>query len=358
MAQREADSGSKPLILALHPTFDTLDSKLGTMHSVAFEYVGQMHVAEDSAGNRLNKGALWLIRVGMTSCIAMARRGIALRPERILLCKPQPINGIAAIWIRFVTGIPFDLDCDDYELGSNHFGTGIGATSLRRVIGLFERLLPKLARKVTVNTQFMADKCVDWGVLPSAIQIVPNAVWDVPRRDWLKARRTELRSSLSIGNAYLIVYIGAMSTVAHSVDMLLKALKLVIQKFPDVQLYMVGTGPELPELKLLACQLGVADSVVWIGQVARERRWDYFAIADCTVDPVRDTPGARARSPLKIYESVAAGVPVVTANVGDRSRIDSRLIRFGDPSIEGLANALAQMVHCTSCLSSQDEPNN
>jgi glycosyltransferase involved in cell wall biosynthesis len=48
---------------------------------------------------------------------------------------------------------------------------------------------------------------------------------------------------------------------------------------------------------------------------------NYLALAEVTVDPVRDDTAARARSPLKLFESMALGVPVVTGDVGDRAAL-------------------------------------
>jgi glycosyltransferase involved in cell wall biosynthesis len=74
----------------------------------------------------------------------------------------------------------------------------------------------------------------------------------------------------------------------------------------------------------------------------------YLSLAHCTVDPVRDSPAARARSPLKIAESLARGVPVVTGDVGDRRETllgDVRcgvIVAPGDP--RALADGIVDML--------------
>jgi glycosyltransferase involved in cell wall biosynthesis len=70
---------------------------------------------------------------------------------------------------------------------------------------------------------------------------------------------------------------------------------------------------------------------------------NYLALAEVSVDPVRDDTAARARSPLKLFESMALGVPVVTGDVGDRAA----LLDYGRAGIVVLAGdavALAEKI--------------
>jgi glycosyltransferase involved in cell wall biosynthesis len=71
----------------------------------------------------------------------------------------------------------------------------------------------------------------------------------------------------------------------------------------------------------------------WIGKVSPELVPLYYQLADVTVDPIRDDDAARGRSPLKLFESWASGVPFVSADVGDRRRL------LGDPPAGLLANS-------------------
>jgi glycosyltransferase involved in cell wall biosynthesis len=67
--------------------------------------------------------------------------------------------------------------------------------------------------------------------------------------------------------------------------------------------------------------LGIAERCLFIGAVQATAIPAYLALLDGTVDAVFDTPVAAARSPLKIVESLAMGVPVVTGDVGDRAEL-------------------------------------
>ena len=90
---------------------------------------------------------------------------------------------------------------------------------------------------------------------------------------------------------------------------------------PRVTLRLVGGGPDIDALRQLARDLGIAERCEWVGRVARADVSAHFAQATLSVDPVLDDDTARARWPLKIVESLAAGVPVVTGDIGDRREL-------------------------------------
>ena len=110
---------------------------------------------------------------------------------------------------------------------------------------------------------------------------------------------------------------------------------------------LVGGGADLPILQTLANQLGIEAGCCFVGRVSPKVAPFFFQLADLTVDPVHDDLPAQARWPLKIVESLAAGVPVVTGAVGDRAEMlgggtAGRLVAPGDT--EALARAIAELL--------------
>jgi glycosyltransferase involved in cell wall biosynthesis len=83
-----------------------------------------------------------------------------------------------------------------------------------------------------------------------------------------------------------------------------------------------------------------------------------MGVAELTVDPVHDDDVARARSPLKIFESLALGIPVVTADVGDRRALLSGnragvVTQAGDPS--ALAQGISMLLDDRARLAALSE---
>jgi glycosyltransferase involved in cell wall biosynthesis len=102
------------------------------------------------------------------------------------------------------------------------------------------------------------------------------------------------------------------------VDLLLDSFALLAPRVPSAVLLLVGGGAALPELKCQAQRLGIGDRCRVAGRVGADDAAALQRLAQVSVDPVRDDLAARARWPIKIMESLAAAVPVVTGDVGDR----------------------------------------
>jgi glycosyltransferase involved in cell wall biosynthesis len=109
-----------------------------------------------------------------------------------------------------------------------------------------------------------------------------------------------------------------MSLASHPVDLLLEAFAQVSRAVPKAVLLLVGGGEDLDSLQAQAEALGLGESVRFVGRVPPDRVPAYYGLAEVSVDPVRDDWVARARSPLKLFESLAVGTPTVTGDVGDR----------------------------------------
>lgn len=297
-------------ILALHPDLPSCTQRRYVRDGVEIWYVGQMH-ARKSGTIPVRFNAFQLLRVLIGSTLGMIW-GILCSPADLYhLGKPQPVNGLAAVLALTLRGRRFYVDCDDDEVNSNR----LSAEWQRQVFAFWQWLLPRLAAGVTVNTQFIGDRLRRGGVVHQVY--VPNGA----DRDRLRRRpsvEAALRESLGLTNRRVIAYAGTLALHNHPVDLLLEAFAQLAPDFPDLALLLIGGGEDLPELRRRARDMGLADRVYFTGQLPHESVHSFLALADLSVDPVHDDDVARARSPLKIFESMAVGVPIVTGDVGDR----------------------------------------
>ena len=171
------------------------------------------------------------------------------------------------------------------------------------------------------------------------VEVVPNGV--DARLAHLPSRRG---SRLWLGvpdERPVLCFVGALRPW-HGVDMALRALSDV----PGATLVVAGSGPVEAELRALACALGVGRRVEWLGRVDHGDVPRVLAAADVALAPYPALSGF-GFSPLKLYEYLGAGVPVVASDVGQcREALGGgaygRLVRPGDA--DALAGAVREVL--------------
>lgn len=308
--------GNEVSILALHPNLGGLSQRRLQVNGVKVHYVGQMHVRKVGS-QKTYFSTLGLVRVALASSLRMSFRALLEETDVIHLGKPHPMNGVAALGAKFLRGKRLYLDCDDYEADSNRFS----GRWQRAVVALFEDHLPRFASGMTVNTRFTQQRNVALGFPAERIVYVPNGV-DRDRFANVDHKKVQhLRRELGLDDKKVIAYVGSMSLANHPVDLLLEAFAIVRRRCSDAVLILVGGGEDYDFLRRRAEELGLGEVAIWVGRVKPEAVPYYLAVADVSAEPVHDDLTARARSPLKVFESMALGVPVVTGDVGDRRSI-------------------------------------
>ncbi len=318
LARELAALGHQPELALLHPTYDRLPYALRRQErgGVVVYYASQMHVYGPVTARRYY-GAAALLRVTFRAAQRLLLVALRTRPDAIHVCKPQPMNGLAGLLAARRLGVPLFVDCDDYEAGGNRFA----APWQQALVRYWEDMLPRRAAAVTVNTRFLEARCAGLGVPAERIVYVPNGI--APERIAAPDGRAVagLRAGLGLGDAPVAIYAGTLSESSHNVGLLLEAFALVQAAMPAAHLLLVGTGPDGQVLQRRAAALGLNGVAHFLGYVPYDTVPAYFALARCSADPVADDAVARGRSPLKIVESMAAGVPVVTGDVGDRAEM-------------------------------------
>ena len=108
-----------------------------------------------------------------------------------------------------------------------------------------------------------------------------------------------------------LFYHGTLSP-NRGLDRLLEGLaQLQPDEIQDVRLVMVGDGPDAARLRQLAADLDLSEVVEFRGLVPYEDVPRHLAEADCCICPLPGRPEWDVSSPLKMFEYMAAGKPMI-----------------------------------------------
>ena len=175
---------------------------------------------------------------------------------------------------------------------------------------------------------------------PRARCVVVENGAEVERFRVLPRRGTARRSLGLPATAPLVCFVGALRPW-HGVDIAIAA----IARTPHLHLVVVGDGPVRADLERSAELQGVANRVHFLGHCDHDTVAAALAAADAAVAPypALDT---FSFSPLKLYEYLAAGVPVVASAIGQIPQAlgEGRwgtLVPPGDPGALAAALSLA-----------------
>jgi len=187
-----------------------------------------------------------------------------------------------------------------------------GYTSTDRKMRAYNHLnrwsLPAAAKVITVCEAFAKD-LQSAGVRRERIHVQHNSIRPEPKpsNEEVKA----LKASLGVAeDARVILSVGRLSREKAHVD-LLAACKHLHDILPSTKtrLVIVGDGPERTTLEATVQSLGIADKVVFTGEVTGIE--PYYAAADVMV-----LPSHSEGSPYVLLEAMAAEIPVVATAVG------------------------------------------
>lgn len=111
----------------------------------------------------------------------------------------------------------------------------------------------------------------------------------------------------------ILLYLGSLHPW-KGVDTLIRAIPYVTG--PAILHIVGGNQKRIGELSSLAAELGVSQRVVFAGSVDPGRRFEWIHRADICLLPLTETSiASRYTSPLKLFEYMAAGKPVIVSDL-------------------------------------------
>lgn len=128
---------------------------------------------------------------------------------------------------------------------------------------------------------------------------------------------SRVRAGLGLSDRPVVVCVSRL-VPRKGQDTLILAMPAILAQVPDAVLLIVGGGPYAEELKRLAAQTGVAESVRFTGPVPWEELPAHYGAGDVFAMPCRTRRGGLDVEGLGIVflEASATGLPVVAGDSG------------------------------------------
>lgn len=186
-----------------------------------------------------------------------------------------------------------------------------GSNAVIFIITLIERTNYKFSSKIVAVTKGLKKEIqVLYKLQASKIVVIQNGVnIDLFRQMNVMGVRKKLNLNQ---NRNYVCFVGNLAPW-QGVEYLIQSAPLILKENPNVKFLIVGDGRMKEELVELAAKTGVSDKFIFTGAVHYEEVPKYINASDVCV--VSKKPLKSGYSPLKLYEYMACGKPVVASNL-------------------------------------------
>jgi glycosyltransferase involved in cell wall biosynthesis len=175
-------------------------------------------------------------------------------------------------------------------------------------------LVFKMADVIIPNSNFTQKEIECMGVNPNKLKMVYPGV--DPKKFNPNLDGSHIRNKYDCTGDPILLTVCRL-VERKGIRYLIDALPSIRKEFPNVQLVIIGDGPEINALMSQAKQLGVMNSTIFCGTVPDKELPYFYAIADVFILPsIIDSKGDTEGLGVVMLEAMASGVPVVASRVG------------------------------------------
>lgn len=118
----------------------------------------------------------------------------------------------------------------------------------------------------------------------------------------------------------VIVYIGSLDEWA-GLKLVIDAFPLLKKKIPGLKLNIVGSGKQKQFLQESVRMLSLQDSIFFTGRLSYNQMADLLSSYYIGLAMFKPCNASAFASPLKLFDYMAAGVPIIASDLGDIGRI-------------------------------------
>ncbi|MDH5762869.1 MAG: glycosyltransferase family 4 protein [Nitrospinota bacterium] len=182
-------------------------------------------------------------------------------------------------------------------------------------ISLMERIIYKLSDQVVVPSVLIRDYLFkNYGLNKDSVLVVSNGANPEFSRPMDK---TECRKQLKLPlNGNYLVFVGSLKQW-HGIDRLIPLMPTLVEKIPNLHLLIVGDGEKKNDMKRRIDEICMSRNIILAGRIPFEQVHVYINAGDICLAPYfEEGLNETGISPLKIFEYMACGRPIISNPVG------------------------------------------
>jgi len=264
-----------------------------------------------------------------------------------LVKKPNAIyirdNGInLGVAIGKILRIPVILEVN----GDLLLEYSLKSKALAQIIKLAMRITYPLADAIIIPSKGQLQILKSQKVIPNKVYVIPNAV--NPQK-FYPQNKTKCRQKLKLTkDSFYFCFVGNLAPW-QGLDYAIIALSKLIKenKNQKIKLIIIGDGPVKEKLETLAHKLNIRNNIIFLGTVDHENIPCIINACDVCIAPFTAWRNKKIGvSPLKLYEYLSCGKPVIASKVPGTeiiSELDAGILVEPD-NIEELKKAYEEVI--------------
>lgn len=311
----------------------------------AFEELGALHLPRPAV-NKLSKLVPWAgwsyvertVYSAMLLALLLFWR-LTGRRYRVLYVR----DAVCAAWLallRPLHGSRVIYEVHDLEAAHPSKASKWPRSFWSRFLPWLDRTALRRSNSLVSLTEAFRQWAVSRRMRPTEqVAVIPDAYDPLL---YFPVEASEVRSKLGLPHDAPIVGYAGLTFAYRGLDLLVRAFAQVRERHEGAVLLLVGGRPhEVEELRSLAGQLGIpAEKIVTPGQLRQEEVALYMNAADVLAIP--ETVTTMTASPLKLFEYMAVGKPIVCKEMPALREIlhDDSAIFFEPGNVDSMSAAI------------------
>jgi glycosyltransferase involved in cell wall biosynthesis len=254
-------------------------------------------------------------------------------------------NALVGLALARKFGLPFVYEVRGFfeSLWSRDLAWNERGETYRRRYATETRCM-RAADAIVTLSELMKAEIVARGVAPDRVFVIPNGV--EPDRFQPGPKDRYLVDTLGLEGKLVFGYVSNLDHYREGHELLIKAAARLAERKLPAKALIIGDGRRREELEQLVTSEGAEEVVLFTGQVPHDEVLTYYRLLDVFVVPRIPERAARLVTPLKPFEAMAAGIPLVMSALPSLSEIvgeGDRGLLFPPGDADALADVLSSL---------------